>query len=180
MKFISLGSGSSGNCYLLQSGETSILLDAGISIRSLKKHLKDCDVSLEHDVKAVFVTHDHADHIKSVGCIACDYGKTIYATQLVHEGIACNRCLKIDVPNNRKAFIEKGTTLEVGNFRITPFDVPHDSRDCVGRLGEDIERSRQGDADLLGIQCVFSAVDDAAESPYRVLFSHNEFQFTGL
>ena len=136
MKFISLGSGSSGNCYLLQSGETSILLDAGISIRSLKKHLKDCDVSLEHDVKAVFVTHDHADHIKSVGCIACDYGKTIYATQLVHEGIACNRCLKIDVPNDRKAFIEKGTTLEVGNFRITPFDVPHDSRDCVGYVVE--------------------------------------------
>ncbi len=136
MKFISLGSGSSGNCYLLQSGETSILLDAGISIRSLKKHLKDCDVSLEHDIKAVFVTHDHADHIKSVGCIACDYGKTIYATQLVHEGIACNRCLKIDVPNDRKAFVEKGTTLELGNFRITPFDVPHDSRDCVGYVVE--------------------------------------------
>ena len=93
MKFISLGSGSSGNCYLLQSGETSILLDAGISIRSLKKYLKDLDMSLEDDVSAVFVTHDHADHIKSVGNIANECGKTIYATQLVHEGIACNRCL---------------------------------------------------------------------------------------
>ena len=50
MKFISLGSGSSGNCYLLQSGETSILLDAGISIRSLKKYLKDIGLSLEDDV----------------------------------------------------------------------------------------------------------------------------------
>ena len=98
MKFISLGSGSSGNCYLLQSGETSILLDAGISIRSLKKYLKDLDMSLEDDVSAVFVTHDHADHIKSVGNIANECGKTIYATQLVHEGIACNRCLKIQVP----------------------------------------------------------------------------------
>ena len=66
MKFISLGSGSSGNCYLLQSGETSILLDAGISIRSLKKYLKDLDMSLEDDVSAVFVTHDHADHSMSL------------------------------------------------------------------------------------------------------------------
>lgn len=136
MKFISLGSGSSGNCYLLQSGETSILLDAGISIRSLKKYLKDLDMSLEDDVSAVFVTHDHADHIKSVGNIANECGKTIYATQLVHEGIACNRCLKIQVPVNRMAFVEKGKPIEIGNFRITPFDVPHDSRDCVGYVVE--------------------------------------------
>ena len=136
MKFISLGSGSSGNCYLLQSGETSILLDAGISIRSLKKYLKDLDMSLEDDVSAVFVTHDHADHIKSVGNIANECGKTIYATQLVHEGIACNRCLKIQVPANRMAFVEKGKPIEIGNFRITPFDVPHDSRDCVGYVVE--------------------------------------------
>ena len=136
MKFISLGSGSSGNCYLLQSGETSILLDAGISIRSLKKYLKDFDMSLEDDVSAVFVTHDHADHIKSVGNIANECGKTIYATQLVHEGIACNRCLKIQVPANRMAFVEKGKPIEIGNFRITPFDVPHDSRDCVGYVVE--------------------------------------------
>ena len=136
MKFISLGSGSSGNCYFLQSGETSILLDAGISIRSLKKYLKDLDMSLEDDVSAVFVTHDHADHIKSVGNIANECGKTIYATQLVHEGIACNRCLKIQVPANRMAFVEKGKPIEIGNFRITPFDVPHDSRDCVGYVVE--------------------------------------------
>lgn len=132
MKFISLGSGSSGNCYLLQSGETSILLDAGISLRVLKKHLKDIGLSLEDDVAAVFVTHDHADHIKAVGNIASDCGKTIYATRLVHEGIACNRCLKIQIPAARMAYVEKGVTLEIGNFRITPFDVPHDSRDCVG------------------------------------------------
>lgn len=136
MKFISLGSGSSGNSYLLQSGETSILLDAGISMRSLKKHLKDYGLSLEKDISAVFVTHDHADHIKAVGNLACDCGKTIYATQLVHEGISCNRCLKVRVPSSAKAFLEKGTTLQLGAFRITPFDVPHDSRDCVGYVVE--------------------------------------------
>lgn len=136
MKFISLGSGSSGNCYLLQSGETSILLDAGIGIRFLKKHLRDIGLSLEQDIAAVFVTHDHADHIKAVGSLASDCGKTIYATHLVHEGIACNRCLHIRIPSGCVAFIEKGATLEMGNFRITAFDVPHDSRDCVGYVVE--------------------------------------------
>lgn len=136
MKFMSLGSGSSGNCYLLQSGDTSILLDAGISTRTLKKHLKDNGISLEEDIDAVFITHDHADHIKAVGSLATDYGKTIHATQLVHEGIAINRCLKIKVPALRMLVFEKGTTLEVGNLRVTSFDVPHDSRDCVGYVVE--------------------------------------------
>lgn len=136
MKFMSLGSGSSGNCYLLQSGGSSILLDAGISMRTIKKHLKDCGISLESDVDAVFITHDHADHIKAVGSLASDCGKRIYATELVHEGIACNRCLKISIPAERKAFVEKGKPMEVGAFRITPFEVPHDSRDCVGYVVE--------------------------------------------
>ena len=136
MNFISLGSGSSGNCYLLQSGGTSILLDAGISIRSMRKYLKDIGLSLESDISAVFVTHDHADHIKAVGNIARDFGMPIYATELVHEGIACNRCLKIDLPGSCKAFVEKGTPVTLGNFRITPFDVPHDSHDCVGYVVE--------------------------------------------
>ena len=133
---MSIGSGSSGNCYLLESGGASILLDAGIGIRTLRKHLKDIRLSLEKDVAAVFVTHDHADHIKAVGSIAADFGKPIYATRLVHEGIACNRCLKVDVPASRKAFVEKGTSVVLGNFRVTPFDVPHDSRDCVGYVVE--------------------------------------------
>ena len=132
MKFVSLGSGSSGNCYLLQSGDTSILLDAGIGVRSLRKLLKDYGVSLERDIDALFVTHDHADHIKAVGNIACDYGKTIYATQLVHAGIARNHCVTCKVPTSCTVVMEKGETVEVGAFRVTSFDVPHDSHDCVG------------------------------------------------
>ncbi len=132
MKFISLGSGSSGNCYLLQSGDTSILLDAGIGIRPLKKYLKDYGLSLEHDIAAVFVTHDHADHIKAVGSIANDYGKTIHATELVHQGIARNHCVTNKIPASRMAFLEKGRPVEIGSFCVRPFDVPHDSRDCVG------------------------------------------------
>ncbi|MCF0196970.1 MAG: MBL fold metallo-hydrolase [Bacteroidaceae bacterium] len=130
-KFISLGSGSSGNCYYISAGATTILIDAGISIRTLKKHLRNLGLSLEN-VDAVFITHDHADHIKAVGVLANDLDKPIYTTQLVHEGINRNYCVTSKLTPKHIHTIEKGATITFGDLRITPFDVPHDSSDCVG------------------------------------------------
>ncbi|MBQ1908979.1 MAG: MBL fold metallo-hydrolase, partial [Bacteroidaceae bacterium] len=76
MKFISLGSGSSGNSYYLASESTAILIDAGIGVRTLKRHFKTFGLSLE-SLSAVFITHDHADHIKSVGNLANEYHRLI-------------------------------------------------------------------------------------------------------
>ena len=66
VRFISLASGSSGNCYYLGTDTYGILIDAGIGIRTIKKTLKDFNILME-SIRAVFVTHDHADHIKAVG-----------------------------------------------------------------------------------------------------------------
>lgn len=134
-KFISLGSGSSGNCYYLSTGTTTILIDAGIGVRTLKKHMRNYGLSLD-DVDAVFITHDHADHIKAVGHLANDLDKPIYATQLVHEGINRNYCVTSKLTETHRRYLEKGTTLQLGDIKITPFEVPHDSTDCVGYLVE--------------------------------------------
>ncbi len=131
MKFLSLGSGSSGNAYLLSTETTRIMIDAGIPIRTIKKYLKDYGINLE-DIDAVFITHDHADHIKSVHYLSNDYNKPIYATQLVHEGINRNYCVKVKPFEKNRRDIVKGETLALGNLHITPFEVPHDSTDCVG------------------------------------------------
>ncbi len=131
MKFISLGSGSSGNCYYLSTENTCILIDAGINIRTMKKHLKTFGINLEC-IDAVFITHDHADHIKSVGNLANDYGKPIYATELVHQGINRNYCITSKLTAEHIRYVNKGVTVEFGDFRITPFEVSHDSSDCVG------------------------------------------------
>lgn len=131
LKFISLGSGSSGNCYFLSTGETSILIDAGFSIRLLKSHLKRFGISIEQ-IDAVFVTHDHADHIKAVGHLANDFGKPIYATEKVHAGINRNYCVTSKLTAEHMNFISKGQPVLLGGFSITPFEVPHDSSDCVG------------------------------------------------
>lgn len=131
MKFISLGSGSSGNCYYLATERTRILIDAGVSIRMLKRYFRDFNIHLE-DIDAVFITHDHADHIKSVGNLANDGDKLIYATEPVHLGINRNYCVTSKLTPEHIRYVEKGVTMELGDFRITPFDVPHDSSDCVG------------------------------------------------
>lgn len=134
-KFLSLGSGSSGNCYYLSTATTTILIDAGISVRTLKKHMRDYGLSLEQ-VDAVFVTHDHADHIKSVGNLANDYDKPVYTTQKVHEGINRNYCVTSKLTAKHIRYVEKNATLEFGDMRITPFEVPHDSTDNVGYIVE--------------------------------------------
>ena len=131
LSFLSLASGSSGNCYYLGTPEFGILIDAGIGIRTIKKVLKDHGIDFDKIV-AVLVTHDHADHIKSVGCISKDFHIPVYATATVHHGIERNYCVRAKVPVGNKHVIENGVMQKLGNFNITSFHVPHDSMDCVG------------------------------------------------
>ena len=69
LKFVSFGSGSSGNCYLLSSDEGLLMIDSGVGIRTIKKYSRDYGIKLE-SLNAILVTHDHADHVKSVGAIS--------------------------------------------------------------------------------------------------------------
>lgn len=79
IKFISLASGSSGNCYFLGTDRYGILVDAGIGIRTIKKTLKELGIGLDI-IRAVFITHDHADHIKAVGHLGEKFGIPVYST----------------------------------------------------------------------------------------------------
>ena len=92
IKFISLASGSSGNCYYLGTDTYGILIDAGIGIRTIKKTLKELNIAID-TLKAVFITHDHADHIKAVGHLGEKYNIPIYTTTLIHEGINKSYCM---------------------------------------------------------------------------------------
>ena len=131
LKFISLGSGSSGNCYYLQTDNDAMLIDAGVGIRSVKSHLHKCGLSLSN-VKRILVTHDHADHIKAVGVISSEFNIPVYATQEVHAGIGRNYCVPKKIPSDNCRLIEKDKSQVMGEFRVTPFAVPHDSSGNVG------------------------------------------------
>ena len=131
LKFISFGSGSSGNCYYLATATDGLMIDIGVGLRTLKKHCKDYGVSL-HSVKNLLITHDHADHIKSVGSFSGDYQVPVYTTRLVHKGININYCIQRKVSDDMKRFLEVGKTVVIGDFTVTPFAVPHDASENVG------------------------------------------------
>ena len=92
VKFMSLASGSSGNCYYLATDTDAILIDAGIGIRTIKKVFKERGLDMEL-IRAVFITHDHADHIKAVGHLAGKHNIPIYSTPEVHQGINRSYCM---------------------------------------------------------------------------------------
>lgn len=132
LNFLSLGSGSSGNSYYLSNGSYAILIDAGIGIRILKKYFSEYGLRLT-DIRYVFVTHDHADHVKSVGKLSDELNVPVYATKEVHDGIVRNYCVRKKVPANHAMVMTKGSTLSLEEgLTVTSFHVPHDSNDNVG------------------------------------------------
>jgi len=131
LNFITFGSGSSGNCYYLYTEEESLMIDVGVGARTLKKFFREYGLQL-NAIDNILITHDHADHVKSVGSISHDYGIPVYTTHRVHVGIENNYCVRCKISQERVKVIEPGTTFNLGNFEITPFSVPHDSLDNVG------------------------------------------------
>jgi len=132
VRFFSLSSGSSGNCYYIGNEDASILIDLGIGVRSLKKHLLERDVLIE-DISLVLVSHDHVDHIKSLGTFTDKYKKPVYVTDTLRKALyghfctrghmgGCMHTLKCDFANE----------LLDGRVKVTPFSVPHDATDTVG------------------------------------------------
>ena len=128
---MSLSSGSSGNCYYLGTEEYGILIDAGIPVKLIKGCLEDVGIPFSA-VMAVFVTHDHADHIKSLGTLGEKYWLPIYATARTHEGINNNYCMTEKLSPRCTHFLEKDKPMQFRDFLVTPFEVPHDGTDNVG------------------------------------------------
>ncbi|MCQ2324446.1 MAG: MBL fold metallo-hydrolase [Paludibacteraceae bacterium] len=128
--FRSLGSGSSGNCYYVGTKYSGVLIDAGISARLIQKLLKEMDLDLRN-IMAVFVTHDHADHIRSVGTLGEKFRIPIYTTQAIHDGIDRNYGVREKLKNYRR-FFEKETEWDFNGMIVNTFTVSHDSTDCIG------------------------------------------------
>lgn len=131
--FISFGSGSSGNCYYLYTENDALLIDAGIGVRMLKKQFRNYGLSFSK-AKGILITHDHADHIKCVGSISHEYHLPVYATEIVHKGIDNNYCVSKKVASELRRTVKPEEKLQIGDFEVTPFHVPHDSSDNVGYM----------------------------------------------
>lgn len=128
--FFSLGSGSSGNCYYLGCSRYGILIDAGIGPRIIKKRLAQHGIDMS-SIWAVLITHDHFDHIRSVGHLGEKNNIPVYATKGVHRGINQTPLVKHKL-NGSARYIEKKKPFRIEDLKITAFPVPHDSTENVG------------------------------------------------
>lgn len=171
LKFISFGSGSSGNCYYLYTETDGLMIDVGIGTRTLRKYFSDYGLSLS-DIKAILITHDHADHVKSVGSLSSDLCVPVYSTAAVHHGIEENYCVRKKIRPGYERYIEHGETFMINDFEVTSFRVPHDSTDNNGY------RVRYGDTTFCLITDAGKVTDEMkpfiTEADYLVLESNYE------
>lgn len=133
LQFISFASGSSGNCYYLNSDGFGIVIDLGIGIRTFRKNFSNYGLSLSQ-IKAILVTHDHTDHVKAVGAVAQTFKIAVYTTEKVHTSMLANHFVSKKVPEELRMTITTGVPFQLGPFSVTAFHVPHDSADNNGYI----------------------------------------------
>ena len=125
MRFASLGSGSRGNSLVVDSGDTKLLVDCGFSLRGTLSRLERLGVS-GGDIAAILVTHEHGDHVAGVARFARQFGVPVFLTHGTQESL---RQSGFSAPDVR--LVDSHARFVVGDFRITPFTVPHDAREPV-------------------------------------------------
>lgn len=125
MRVINLASGSKGNATLVEHGSSSILIDAGLSMKELELRLVRAGRSLD-EISAIVVSHDHDDHIKSISRISNKYKIPVYASA---ECFFSSKLCLVDILNRRNIGVED---FFVGDIRIETIELSHDATKTLG------------------------------------------------
>jgi len=125
VKFCVLASGSSGNCALISTERTRILIDAGLSFKELSKRLASVGEQPDR-IDAVLITHEHSDHVCGLPRLAKKIAAVIYVTRLTAPLIDWEGC------SPRLERFQAGASLVIGDIEIDSFTIPHDAIDPVG------------------------------------------------
>jgi len=128
-----LASGSRGNCAIVASTVTKILVDAGISCRETFKRMKSMGED-PHSLAAILITHEHSDHIYGLATLAKRLRIPIFMTGATHSAWArAMRNANGERPHlDKLERFESGHRFQVGDIEVKPFTIPHDAADPVG------------------------------------------------
>ncbi|HEY0433107.1 MAG TPA: MBL fold metallo-hydrolase [Chitinophagaceae bacterium] len=122
LSFSSLNSGSNGNCYYVGNDHDAVLIDAGISCREIEKRIKRLGLSMDA-VRAIFVTHEHSDHITGIEGLCRKYRFPLYITT------ATLKASGITVKPELVQTFSPHQAVPVGSLSVTPFPKFHDASD---------------------------------------------------
>ncbi len=116
----SIASGSNGNCYYVGNSKEAVLIDAGISCRETERRMKRLGLSM-NSVKAIFVSHEHGDHIRGIPVLAQRYGLPVYGTQCT-----LGYCGLSSVIHQTQTFTAH-QPVPIGELFVTAFPKLHDA-----------------------------------------------------
>lgn len=118
----SLNSGSNGNCYYIGTEDEAVLIDAGISCREIETRIKRLGLTIEM-IKAIFISHEHSDHIKGLSTLSLRYKIPVYITESTRKQAR----IKLDLKNTFT--FSHLNQVRLGGLTITPFSKQHDAVD---------------------------------------------------
>jgi phosphoribosyl 1,2-cyclic phosphodiesterase len=121
LQFTSLNSGSNGNCYYVGNDREAVLIDAGLSCRETERRMKRLGLNMQL-VKAIFISHEHIDHVRGLAGIADKYNMPVYVTPATQKG-----CYHLK-PEHAISFIAH-EPVNIGTLSITAFPKFHDAAD---------------------------------------------------
>ena len=128
LEFCTLASGSSGNCTYIGSDHTKILIDAGISGKKIEEGLAELKLT-GNDIDALFITHEHVDHIKGAGILSRRFDIPIFAT--AETWAAMESGLGKIAPSNKR-IVYADEMCPINDICVKPFEIPHDAAEPVG------------------------------------------------
>ncbi|HHV63220.1 MAG TPA: MBL fold metallo-hydrolase [Firmicutes bacterium] len=126
-----LASGSSGNCTLIHTDTTTILIDAGLPGKVAVERLLAADVH-PSDIDAILITHEHTDHVSGLGTLSRALDIPVYASEATWKALDANPRVCGPVREKNKRVIAAGELFNVKDLAIQPFPVPHDAAGPLG------------------------------------------------
>jgi phosphoribosyl 1,2-cyclic phosphodiesterase len=123
-----LGSGSAGNCAYVETDETRLLIDAGFSLRQIRKRLELIG-RVPENLTGILITHEHSDHVQSLPMMSEKLGIPIYCNRPTQEAVEYQYQTRLPC-----RLFSTGASFEVGDIVVETFTVPHDAQDPVGFL----------------------------------------------
>ena len=120
MKITSLASSSRGNCYLIRDGVSSLLIECGVDLKKIRKHIKLSDLA------GCLISHEHRDHSK--------YAKEIIKYTGIWASAGTLSELDLGPYGYRATAIKAGETFKIGSFLVVPFETQHDAKEPLGFL----------------------------------------------
>ena len=130
IRFCPAASGSNGNCSYFSTGKTTILIDAGLSGVRIEARLNSVGASAA-EVGAIFVTHEHSDHVAGVGVLSRRFDIPVYATAGTWAAMERDRAVGRVAPKNRRLIYNEENVL-FNDLVLRPFAIPHDAAEPVG------------------------------------------------